>query len=374
MNIFTKIFKDKTIYYFLLLVSAYLMFNFVNLLAKEKDSIDNNNTSKVYFSERISDEAVIELYQKINGNIQGKVGLKVHFGEKGNTYYVRPQLFRSLQKETNASFVETNVIYPGPRQRTNSHIALAKEHGFGYAPIDILDRTGQQAKPFRGKHFNEVFVGNGFDNYDSYIICSHFKGHAMAGFGGAIKNVAMGLGSAKGKTAMHSSHYPAIDADKCINCGLCVKSCAEDAIALEPLRIDATKCVGCGKCIAECPVKALTNQKRKNRRNDFLEKLADYAKGISDHSNMVYINFVNNVSPDCDCMSHPEKPFVHDIGVLASTDPIALDKACLDLVNKAADSEDAFLEVNTISGLHQLSYGEKIGLGNLNYELISIDE
>lgn len=352
--------------YLVLLVIVLWMFNYAGLFAEEK-------LAKVYFSKKISSESVFSLYQRIMENVNGKVGIKVHFGEKGNPYYVKPELYKKLQNETRGSFVETNVIYPGPRKRTESHIALAKKHGFGYAPIHILNESGEYAISAKLNHFNEVWVGNDFKDYDTYIVCSHFKGHAMAGFGGAIKNVAMGLASGQGKTAMHASHYPVADIQKCIDCGICVQNCAESAISLNPLRIDPTKCIGCGNCIAECPVKALTNQAKSSGRRMFLEKLADYAKGISDKTNMVYINFVNNVSPDCDCSSHPDEPFIHDIGILASTDPVAIDKASLDLVNKAADSEDAFMHINTVSGNHQLNYGNEIGLGNIKYELIEID-
>lgn len=374
MNIIRKWLKTKMVWAFFLLVIAYGAFNVVCLQASDEKAADHEGVALVYFTSDITPESVMRLYDKVKDNVNGDVGLKVHFGEAGNTYYVRPEFYRELQEETNASFVETNVIYPGPRRETESHIAVAKDHGFGYAPIDILDKDGEIAIPVKLGHFNEVWVGKEFFDYDTYVVCSHFKGHAMAGFGGAIKNIAMGMGSRIGKTSMHRSQYPVTHVDKCINCGICQQNCPVNAISLEPLRVDPTKCIGCGKCIAECPVKALTNQHQGTGDNLFLEKLADYAKGISDNTNMVYISFVNNVSPDCDCSSHPEEPFVHDIGILASTDPVAIDKACLDLVNEAADSEDAFLEENSISGNHQLEYGQKIGLGTMNYTLIDIDK
>ena len=373
MKLIKKIVSIRAIWYFLSLTSIFFLFLFATLNADQKEKSDTKEPVKVYFTSDISAEGVMKLYDKIKDGVHGKVGLKVHFGEAGNTYYVKPDLYKKLQEETNASFVETNVIYPGPRQKTESHIQLAKDHGFGYAPIDILDTKGELAIPAELNHFNEVWVGKEFKDYDTYIVCSHFKGHVMAGFGGAIKNIAMGMGSRLGKTSMHASHYPCIDIDKCINCGLCVQNCATNAITLQPLRVDPTKCVGCGKCIAVCPVNALTLQQKSSGKNLFLEKLADYAKGITDNTFMVYINFVNNVSPDCDCMSHPKKPFIHDVGIVASIDPVAIDKACLDLVNMAADSDDAFLHMNTVSGNHQLEYGEKIGLGTTNYKLINLD-
>lgn len=369
-----KIIRHRAVFSLILLAVSYFLFCFTVLNASKTETIEATEIAAVYFTKDISEEGVMKLYSKIKDNVSGKVGLKVHFGEAGNTYYVRPQFYRKLQEETNGSFVETNVIYPGPRQQTESHIRVAREHGFDYAPIDILDKDGETAIPARLTHFNEVWVGKEFRDYDTYIVCSHFKGHAMAGFGGAIKNIAMGMGSRLGKTSMHRSQYPCIDTEKCISCGLCVQNCPVNAISLNPLRVDPVKCIGCGKCIAECPVKALTNQRENSEKGLFLEKLADYAKGITDNTNMVYISFVNNVSPDCDCSSHPAEPFIHDIGILASTDPVAIDKACLDLVNQAAGSEDAFREVNSISGNHQLEYGEKIGLGTMKYRLIDLDK
>jgi len=373
MEYVKSVLKHKFVHYFILIAITIIVLNFATLDAEKKTIIDlSQGSSIVYFTTNINEDSVLKLFEQIKPNVKGKIGLKVHFGEKGNTYFVRSELYKKLQKETNGNFVETNVIYPGPRRETESHVALAKEHGFTYAPIDILDKNGEIAIPVKTKHFNEVYVGKGFSDYDTYIVCSHFKGHAMAGFGGAIKNISMGIGSRKGKMSLHAAHYPCVDTDKCINCGLCVKSCATKAISLNPLRIDPTKCVGCGKCIAECPQKALTNQDKDNQLRLFHEKLADYAKGISEKTNMIYINFVYNVSPDCDCSSHPDKPFVHDIGILASTDPVALDKASMDLVNKAANSEDAFYEVNKVSGQYLIEYCQRIGLGNMKYQLITI--
>ncbi len=349
------------------------LFHIVNLSAFQKEPVKEQKPAIVYFTSDISSEGVMRLYEKINGNVTGKVGIKVHFGEDGNKYYVRPELLKALQQKTNATFVETNTLYPGPRQSADSHIELAKEHGFGYAPIDILDSEGEMAVRTDMNHFNEVWVGTHFSNYDTYIMVSHFKGHMMAGFGGAIKNISMGMGSLSGKTAMHRSHYPLTDPEKCINCGLCVQNCATNAITLDPLRVKPSACVGCGKCIAVCPQKCFAVADQKGSLY-FMEKLSEYAKGISENTNMVYINFINNVSPDCDCSSHPHDPFVHDIGILASTDPVALDKACLDMVNKAVGSDDAFLKVNRVSGNHQLTYGEKIGLGTQQYTLVELNK
>lgn len=365
--------RSRVIRIVLALLAALCCYHFLTLQAQADSAAPKQDPVPVWFTSDISAEGVMNLYDRIKEHVHGKTGIKVHFGEKGNPHFIRPDLLKPLQQATGAAFVETNVIYPGPRQTTDSHIALAREHGFGYAPIDILDSEGETAIPVDMKHFNEVWVGSRFGDYDTYIMCSHFKGHGMAGFGGAIKNISMGMGSRKGKTAMHASHYPHIDPEKCINCGLCISNCATDAITLEPVVVDPTKCVGCGKCIAACPQKVFTPQKRSRDRQFFMEKLAEYAHGISAATNMLYINFVNNISPDCDCSSHPDDPFVHDIGVVASTDPVAIDKACLDLVNQAAGSEDAFYDVNSVSGNRQLDYGEQLGMGSQKYVLIDLD-
>ena len=369
-----KLKRTRGFWVVLAMIFAAAFFQLVALNSQEETEMKNQQPATVYFTADISPESVMRLYEAINEGVHGKVGVKVHFGEDGNQYYVRPELLKPLLQATGGSFVETNTLYPGPRQSTDSHIALAKEHGFGYAPIDILDSEGETPLPCNLSHFNEVWVGSRFNEYDSYILVSHFKGHMMAGFGGAIKNISMGMGSRSGKTAMHRSHYPLTTPEKCINCGLCVQNCATNAITLEPLRVHPSACVGCGKCLAVCPQKCFRVAESDGGHDFFEEKLAEYAKGIADHTTMVYINFINNVSPDCDCMSHPHDPFVHDIGVLASTDPVALDRACLDMVNEAAGSEDAFLDINNVSGNHQLDHAESIGLGVQNYTLINLDE
>ncbi len=328
----------------------------------------------VYFTREFSPEAVMRLYEKINESITGKVGIKLHFGEDGNHYHIRPDFLKELQRQTNATFVETNIIYPGRRQKTESHIALAKEHGFDYAPIDILDSEGEMPLEVSFSHINEAWVGTHLNDYDTYIVCTHFKGHVMSGFGGAIKNISMGMASRSGKNAMHRSHYPQTTPENCISCGLCLESCAADAITLNPLRVHPAECVGCGKCISACPQGCFRMADRKEEKELFMEKLSEYAKSVADNANMVYINFINNISKDCDCFGHPHDPFVHDIGIMASTDPVSIDKASLDMVNEAAKTQDAFLDVNNVSGNHQLDYSEQLGLGTQNYTLIRLDD
>ena len=369
-----KLHRSGALWAVLAMILLATLFQFAALNAQEETQATDTAPATVFFTSSITPESVMRLYSQLDDNVQGKVGVKVHFGEDGNKYYIRPELLKPLMQSTGGTFVETNTLYPGPRQSSSSHVALAREHGFGYAPIDILDSEGEMPLPCNLSHFNEVWVGSRFHEYNSYILVSHFKGHMMAGFGGAIKNISMGMGSRSGKTAMHRSHYPQTAPEKCINCGLCVQNCATNAISLGPLRVRPSDCVGCGKCIAVCPQKCFSVPETGGGHDFFEEKLAEYARGISSHANMVYINFVNNVSPDCDCSSHPHDPFVHDIGILASTDPVALDRACLDLVNQAVGSQDAFLDINKVSGNHQLAHGERIGLGTQSYTLVNLDE
>ena len=328
--------------------------------------------SKVYFTDNISGDGVLEIFQNIGQEVSGKVAIKVHFGEDGNRNYLKPELIEKLTRELNATLVETNVLYRGKRRFTEHHIQLAKEHGFDFAPIDILDSEGEKEINVDLEHFKVVSVGSHIDNYDNLIIFSHFKGHAMAGFGGAIKNVAMGLASIPGKMAMHASNIPLFNNSRCTSCKLCLDVCSVDAITLDPLVIDVDKCIGCGKCIGVCPTGAIQVPWGSTGKNEFNERLVDYAKAISNNYEMVYINVLANISKSCDCDAYAQAPFMDDIGILASTDIVAIEKASLDLVNKAHNCEDTFLKVNSTSGNGQIDYAYKIGLGNIKYELIEI--
>lgn len=357
----------------ILLVAALLCLRVIQVSAEESERPPATGESIVYFTTDLTPDGVMKVYDRIRGEVRGKVALKVHFGEEGNDNYIRPEMIRDLQAATQATLVETNVLYPGPRHSTKSHLELAYRHGFGFAPIDILDSDGETVFPASAGHFNEIRVGSHQDNYDTYIIFSHFKGHGMSGFGGAIKNVSMGLASITGKLALHASHYPFTEPSKCIGCGLCLRDCAGEAITLNPVVVDPSKCVGCGKCIQTCPQKVFSVPWKKGDKAVFMEKLADYAKAISGHSHMVYINVLSHISPDCDCMDRARPPFVQDIGVLSSLDPVALDAACMDLVDRKYGSSDAFQDVNSVSGRRQLEYGQKIGLGNTRYRLVRLD-
>ncbi|MFH1619852.1 MAG: DUF362 domain-containing protein, partial [bacterium] len=325
----------------------------------------------VYFSTEISPARLKTVYEKLNFKPGGKLGVKVHFGEKGNKNFIPPELLKGLVTELKGTFVETNTLYGGSRSDTKKHAATAREHGWGYAPIDILDSGGEKAVPYNGRHFSRVIVGRNMENYGSFLVISHFKGHGSSGFGGAIKNVAMGFAAPSGKKAQHSRQFPWIDSGKCMRCGMCREECPVGAIR-EDFAIDKSKCIGCGKCAAGCPYGAMQSSQKSSRGDNFQEKLADYAKGITAAGSFIYINLLMNISSACDCSARAPKPFMGDVGIAASNDPVALDKASYDLVNKAASSDDVFRDKTGTSGLHCLEYAEKIGLGTRKYKLVEI--
>jgi len=334
--------------------------------------VNSKELSKVYFTKDISGEGVLDLFQKIGSKVNGKVAIKVHFGEDGNINYLKPDLIKELTLKLNATLVETNVLYRGKRRFTEDHLKLARKHGFDFAPIDILNSEGEKELAVNLKHFKTISVGSHLDDYDHLIIFSHFKGHIMAGFGGAIKNVAMGLSSIPGKMAMHASSIPLFNNSRCTSCKLCLDVCTVDAITLDPLVIDTDKCIGCGKCIGICPARAIQVPWGSTPNNEFNERMVEYVKGISENYNMIYINVLANISKNCDCDAYAQKPFMDDIGILASTDIVAIEKASLDLVNEAHNCKDTFLKVNSTSGNGQIDYAHELGLGNIKYELIEL--
>ncbi|OGS13863.1 MAG: hypothetical protein A2234_03340 [Elusimicrobia bacterium RIFOXYA2_FULL_58_8] len=311
------------------------------------------------------------LYGKLDFKPSGKLGVKVHFGEKGNTNYIPPTLLKNLVKELKGTFVETNTLYGGSRGDTKSHLATAKAHGWTYAPIDILDADGEKSVAYKGKYFTRVVIGRNMDNYGSFLVISHFKGHSSAGFGGAIKNLAMGFGSPAGKKAQHSGQFPRIRGSKCVKCGLCRTECPVNAID-EAITVDEKKCTGCGKCAEICPYKAIESSQKATGGVAFQEKIAEYAKGVTDGRKLTYINFLMNISAACDCRSGAPKPFMGDVGILASADPVALDQASYDLVNKASGRDDTFEHESGISGIPCMAYAEKIGLGTRKYKLVEL--
>lgn len=340
----------------------------------------NQKETVVYFCSEITPENVLKLYNALGVEMPGKVGLKVHFGEPGNPNFLNPELLRPLVEKTHPTFVETNVLYVSSRHYTESHIQVAKDHGFTFAPVDILDADEQltyDVADLHLKHFDKIKTGSHFENYDSYIIYSHFKGHGSAGFGGAIKNIAMGMASPGGKMAQHANDIPAISDNapsKCFQCGRCSSQCPANAITIDANgpHIDTTKCIGCAKCVAECPERLFKPDGKGYSEQSFLEKLVEYAYVLTSKRPMVYINVMANISEVCDCSGKAPKAFMGDVGMVASTDIVAVDRACQDLVAAAQGLKEAFRDRNNVDAIYQLDYAESLGMGTQKYVLIDV--
>ena len=362
----------KKITFISLIISAFLFFN----CSSSKVPPEADGSAPVYFTSDISPNGVMKLFEYVKDNVKGEnIGIKVHFGEDGNEYFVPATMVEPLCKALNATLLETNCAYKGRRTKTETHIELAKDHGFTFAPVDILDSGGTLELPVEGgKHFKTVLLGKNLENYSTIVYFTHFKGHGSAGFGGCIKNASMGMATPVGKRIMHNKDFPKCKQELCTSCGRCVKDCPADAISLEPLEIDKNKCIGCGKCITSCPRNAIVRPDDEEQKLIFLEKLVEYAKPAIEKVNSVYFNIIMTVSPSCDCAREPKKPFISDIGILASTDIVAIEAAAHDLVDKAHQCDDAFLKVNSVSGKHQIDYAEQLGMGTKKYKLIDIDK
>lgn len=297
--------------------------------AENRKSTLSSEKHRVYMTTDISSDGLMSVYKALGVQPSGTIAVKLSTGEAGGNYYLQPELIKELVQTLNGVIVECNTAYGGSRASTALHLQVAKDHGFTeIADVDIMDSSGSISLPVTGgKHLSENFVGASFSEYDYFVVLSHFKGHAMGGFGGAIKNISIGIASGEGKSWIHSG--------------------------------------GTSK----------TNP-WVGAQNDFLESMAEAAKSVSDNlnGNMLYISVMNNLSVDCDCDSNPAKPDMHDIGILASLDPVALDQACVDLVYTAPDGASLIKRIESRNGLLTLEHAEKIGLGSRTYDLISIDE
>jgi uncharacterized Fe-S center protein len=282
--------------------------------------------SKVYFTADISGKGVLDVYRALGVPASGKVVIKLHMGEPGNENYLRPELLRDLAAAVKGSCADSNTAYGGRRGNTESHLQAAKDHGFTFAPVDILDADGEVKLPIRnGKHLKEAILGSHIMNYDWIISVAHFKGHSMAGFGGTFKNLAVGIATPAGKRAIHSDPG-----------GGMFSSSGET----------------------------------------FHEKVIEYNKALMDAKSgrMLYINILNNLSTECDCSARAPKSAMADIGILASLDPVALEKASLDLIYaQPANERKALVErIESRKGIHQVIYAEKMGLGSQTYELVKL--
>ena len=285
----------------------------------------------VYMTTDISPEGLMAVYNALNWSPTGDVAVKLSTGEPPASNYLRPELIADLVQSVDGTIVECNTAYGGSRAETAMHYQVAEDHGFtAIADFQIQDENGSMTIPVEGgTRLMENYVGAAFADYDSYLVLSHFKGHSMAGYGGAIKNISIGLGSSEGKARIHSGGT------------------------------SRTNAWG-------------------GEQDAFLEAMAEAGKSVSDYLGngdcIVYINVMNRLSVDCDCDGNPAEPDMHDIGILASTDPVALDQACIDLVYSAQDGHSLINRIESRNGLHTLEYAEAIGLGSRTYELVSIDE
>lgn len=315
-----------------------------------------------------------------------QVAIKLHFGEKGNTTYVHPVFVRQIVDKVKESggnpfLTDTNTLYSGSRTNPVDHLVTAIENGFSYsvvnAPIIIAD--GIYSKnvvdvDINKKHFNKVKIAGDIYNASSMIVISHFKGHEMAGFGGTLKNLAMGCATASGKQMQHSDIKPNVS-DQCIGCQKCEKICPVSAISIEnkKAKMDHDVCYGCAECTTICPVRAI-DVNWKTDGDVFVEKMAEFAYGsvLNKKEKVGYINFVMNITPLCDCVPWSGAPIANDIGILFSTDPVALDKASYDLVVKSA-GKDVFKELHPkVNSMRIIDYACEMGMGNREYELIKV--
>lgn len=291
--------------------------------------------AKVYFTKEITPESVIKMYEKLGKELPGKVAVKLHSGEQGNQNYIRPEFVKAIVERVNGTVVECNAAYEGARNSTEKHKKLIEDHGWTkYFDVDIMDADGDDMVldiP-NGKVLKQNFVGKNMKNYDSMLVLSHFKGHPMGGYGGALKQLSIGCASSEGKSWIHSAGKT-----------------KDQTIVWDNLP----------------------------EQNLFLESMADAASSVVSYfkDNILFINVMCNLSVDCDCCAVAEDPCMKDIGILASTDPIAIDQACIDLIYNSKDpGRDHFVErVERQNGRHTIDAAAELGFGTKEYELINVD-
>lgn len=286
--------------------------------------------SKVYFTKEITSESIVKMYEILGVELPGQVAVKLHSGEKGNQNYLRPEFVKAIVERVKGTVVECNTAYDGERNITEKHEKLMVEHGWSkYFTVDIMDGEGPDKvlEIPNGKVIQKDYVGKNIDNYDSMLVLSHFKGHPMGGYGGALKQLSIGVASSYGKAFIHGAGNP------------------EEIWSAE--------------------------------QNKFLEAMADSASAVAKYfeNRIVYINVMCNMSVDCDCCAVAEDPCMQDIGILASLDPIAIDQACIDLVYNSDDpGRNHFIErVERQNGIHTIEAAAMLGFGSREYELVNLD-
>jgi uncharacterized Fe-S center protein len=313
------------------------------------------------------------------------LGIKMHFGEDGNEGYIKPEyvapVVKIIREKTAYPYLtDASTIYVGKRSDAYHHLLIANKHGFSIdscgCPIVISDglRGNSESKvEVNLKHFQTVTIAHDIYNADAFMFLSHFKGHEITGFGGALKNIGMGCGSKAGKYAMHHSSQPTVNNKHCIGCGNCVRHCYQHALSLVDKKVvmDKTKCAGCGQCIVNCAFKVF----KLNWNEDpaaVQEKIVEYSYGVLKDKKASYVNFLNHISKFCDCFSLPKNnPLMEDVGIVAGVDPVAVDQASYDLVNKDY-GKNLFKKIYPeIDSTIQLKYAQEIGLGTRDYELVN---
>ena len=299
--------------------------------AASSESSAVSGSPTVYFTSDISAEGLVKIYEVLGWTPSEKTAVKISTGEPPASNYLRPELIGDLVRKLDGTIVECNTAYGGSRASSDMHRQVAEDHGFtAIADFDLMDEEGEVEWPVTGgSRLDKIIVGSHAENYTDWVILSHFKGHAMAGFGGAIKNVGIGISSPSGKVYVHSA---------------------------------GTRTSG---------------SIMHSDQDAWLEALAEMVTGFRDHvgeEHIIYINVMNRLSVDCDCDGHPDEPDIHDIGILASFDPVAVDQACIDLVYQAEDNAALVERIESRNGLHTLEHAEEIGLGSRTYKLVNIDE
>lgn len=290
--------------------------------------------AKVYFTKEITPESVVKMYQVLGVTLPGKVAVKLHSGEDGNQNYVKPEFVKPMIDYVNGTVVECNTAYDGARNSTEKHQKLMEKHGWSnYFTVDILDQEASKVLEIpNGKRIKENYVGKNIENYDSMLVLSHFKGHPMGGYGGALKQLSIGVASSEGKAWIHSAGYT-----------------KDQTILWNHLA----------------------------KQDEFLEAMADAASSVVKYfkGKIAYINIMVNLSVDCDCCAKAEDPCMKDIGILASTDPIAIDQACIDLIYQSKDEgRNHFVErVERQNGIHTIESSSDLGFGSREYELIEVE-
>lgn len=319
----------------LILSTAIAIFGIGKVAAQQVPPTTSDSVATVFFIKNIAPENLVKIYDALDRKASGKICIKLSSGEKGNPNHLSPALIAPLVQGLHADIVECNTAYPGARTNDKDHMEVAREHGFtAIAPFHLLDSIASTALPVaQGKHINYALIGKDWLNYNFTIVLSHFKGHPMAGFGGALKNMGIGLQSREGKAWVHSGGK----------------------------HDDPNKLWGDGM----------------PEQNVFLETMAEAAKAITDYAgdHILYINVANNMSVDCDCVAHPAPVMMADIGIFASLDPVAVDRACVDAVKASPDHGRVHLEerMSSRNATHVLDYAQQLGMGTQKYVLITIE-